>query len=203
MAAGGRDAREASRRLRIETVPVSGAGGPAGIRYPCLKRSTIIPGAPSSQSVTVAVAPARRGRSAMSEGKPFPLNAWYAAAWSHEIKHELVGAHDLRQRCCALSPQRRREWSRSRTRAGIACCRSRSAGSRATKWSAAITGSCSIRPGAAPTCRRRRPSIHPPPCARIRRSSAIAGVDLARRSGAGGSGQDAGFSLERWHGLGR
>ena len=36
MAAGGRDAREASRRLRIETVPVSGAGGPAGIRYPCL-----------------------------------------------------------------------------------------------------------------------------------------------------------------------
>ena len=26
----------------------------------------------------------------MSEGKPFPLNAWYAAAWSHEIKHELA-----------------------------------------------------------------------------------------------------------------
>src|ERR671912_552719 len=26
----------------------------------------------------------------MSEAKPFPLNAWYAAAWSHEIKHELA-----------------------------------------------------------------------------------------------------------------
>ena len=26
----------------------------------------------------------------MSDAKPFPLNAWYAAAWSHEIKHELV-----------------------------------------------------------------------------------------------------------------
>jgi phenylpropionate dioxygenase-like ring-hydroxylating dioxygenase large terminal subunit len=25
----------------------------------------------------------------MSEAKPFPLNAWYAAAWGHEIKHEL------------------------------------------------------------------------------------------------------------------
>ena len=26
----------------------------------------------------------------MNEAKPFPLNAWYAAAWSHEIKHELA-----------------------------------------------------------------------------------------------------------------
>ena len=26
----------------------------------------------------------------MSEAKPFPLNAWYAAAWGHEIKHELA-----------------------------------------------------------------------------------------------------------------
>jgi vanillate monooxygenase len=26
----------------------------------------------------------------MPEGRPFPLNAWYAAAWGHEIKHELV-----------------------------------------------------------------------------------------------------------------
>jgi vanillate O-demethylase monooxygenase subunit len=26
----------------------------------------------------------------MSEAKPFPLNAWYAAAWSHEIKQELT-----------------------------------------------------------------------------------------------------------------
>ena len=26
----------------------------------------------------------------MPEGKPFPLNTWYAAAWGHEIKHELV-----------------------------------------------------------------------------------------------------------------
>lgn len=25
----------------------------------------------------------------MTEIKPFPLNAWYAAAWSHEVKHEL------------------------------------------------------------------------------------------------------------------
>ena len=24
------------------------------------------------------------------DAKPFPLNAWYAAAWSHEIKHELA-----------------------------------------------------------------------------------------------------------------
>jgi phenylpropionate dioxygenase-like ring-hydroxylating dioxygenase large terminal subunit len=29
-------------------------------------------------------------RNAMNEAKPFPLNAWYAAAWSHEIKHELA-----------------------------------------------------------------------------------------------------------------
>lgn len=26
----------------------------------------------------------------MSQPKPFPLNAWYAAAWSHEIVHELA-----------------------------------------------------------------------------------------------------------------
>ena len=26
----------------------------------------------------------------MTETKPFPLNAWYAAAWSHEIKRELA-----------------------------------------------------------------------------------------------------------------
>jgi hypothetical protein len=29
-------------------------------------------------------------RSAMPEGKPFPLNTWYAAAWGHEVKHELA-----------------------------------------------------------------------------------------------------------------
>ena len=26
----------------------------------------------------------------MPEGKPFPLNSWYAATWSHEVKHELA-----------------------------------------------------------------------------------------------------------------
>jgi vanillate O-demethylase monooxygenase subunit len=26
----------------------------------------------------------------MTEAKPFPLNAWYAAAWSREVKHELA-----------------------------------------------------------------------------------------------------------------
>jgi phenylpropionate dioxygenase-like ring-hydroxylating dioxygenase large terminal subunit len=26
----------------------------------------------------------------MTQAKPFPLNSWYAAAWSHEIKHELA-----------------------------------------------------------------------------------------------------------------
>jgi phenylpropionate dioxygenase-like ring-hydroxylating dioxygenase large terminal subunit len=26
----------------------------------------------------------------MPEGKPFPLNTWYAAAWGHEVKHELA-----------------------------------------------------------------------------------------------------------------
>jgi phenylpropionate dioxygenase-like ring-hydroxylating dioxygenase large terminal subunit len=26
----------------------------------------------------------------MTEAKPFPSNAWYAAAWGHEIKHELA-----------------------------------------------------------------------------------------------------------------
>jgi len=26
----------------------------------------------------------------MKEARPFPLNSWYAAAWSHEIKHELA-----------------------------------------------------------------------------------------------------------------
>ena len=26
----------------------------------------------------------------MTQAKPFPLNAWYAAAWSHQIKHELA-----------------------------------------------------------------------------------------------------------------
>jgi len=26
----------------------------------------------------------------MTETKSYPLNAWYAAAWSHEIKHELA-----------------------------------------------------------------------------------------------------------------
>ena len=26
----------------------------------------------------------------MTQARPFPLNAWYAAAWSHEIKHELA-----------------------------------------------------------------------------------------------------------------
>jgi phenylpropionate dioxygenase-like ring-hydroxylating dioxygenase large terminal subunit len=26
----------------------------------------------------------------MTDARPFPLNAWYAAAWSHEIKHELA-----------------------------------------------------------------------------------------------------------------
>ncbi|WP_207485962.1 Rieske 2Fe-2S domain-containing protein, partial [Arenibaculum pallidiluteum] len=26
----------------------------------------------------------------MSESKPFPVNAWYAAAWNYEIKRELT-----------------------------------------------------------------------------------------------------------------
>ena len=26
----------------------------------------------------------------MAQTKPFPLNAWYAAAWSHEIEHALT-----------------------------------------------------------------------------------------------------------------
>jgi phenylpropionate dioxygenase-like ring-hydroxylating dioxygenase large terminal subunit len=26
----------------------------------------------------------------MAEAKSFPLNAWYAVAWNHEIKHELA-----------------------------------------------------------------------------------------------------------------
>jgi vanillate O-demethylase monooxygenase subunit len=26
----------------------------------------------------------------MPEGRTFPLNTWYAAAWGHEIKHELA-----------------------------------------------------------------------------------------------------------------
>src|SRR3712207_6900920 len=29
-------------------------------------------------------------RTTMTDARPFPLNAWYAAAWSHEIKHELA-----------------------------------------------------------------------------------------------------------------
>ena len=33
----------------------------------------------------------------MSENKPFPMNAWYAAAWGHEIKHAARGPHHLRQ----------------------------------------------------------------------------------------------------------
>ena len=33
----------------------------------------------------------------MTEHKPFPLNAWYAAAWSHEIVHALVA----RTICCS------------------------------------------------------------------------------------------------------
>ena len=35
----------------------------------------------------------------MTDAKAFPLNAWYAAAWSHEIQHELaartVCGHDI------------------------------------------------------------------------------------------------------------
>src|SRR6476661_8510345 len=26
----------------------------------------------------------------MNQNKPFPMNAWYAAAWAHEVKHELA-----------------------------------------------------------------------------------------------------------------
>ena len=36
------------------------------------------------------------GRNAMASGKPFPLNAWYPAAWSHEIERAVRRANDLR-----------------------------------------------------------------------------------------------------------
>ena len=37
----------------------------------------------------------------MTKARPFPLNAWYAVAWSHEIKQELVPApFATRTSCC-------------------------------------------------------------------------------------------------------
>ena len=68
----------------------------------------------------------------------FPLNAWYAAAWDVDLKHALFprticGKHVVLYRqsngqVCALEDAC---WHR---------CRSRKDGSRATRWSAAITG---------------------------------------------------------------
>ena len=41
----------------------------------------------------------RTGRKAMASGKPFPLNAWYPAAWGHEIGRALAArticGHDI------------------------------------------------------------------------------------------------------------
>ena len=87
---------------------------------------------------------------------------------------------------------------RSKTPAGTGCCRYPWAVSRKTKSSADTTVSFSILRAAAHICRRRRPSIRPPVCALIRRSSAIAWSGCGRRSCTGGSGQNAGLSLERW-----
>ena len=57
------------------------------------------------------------------------------------------------------------EWRRWRTPAGIACCRCRRAGSKATASCAAITAWYSTPTAAAPSCRRRRP-INPSACVR-------------------------------------
>ena len=63
----------------------------------------------------------------MTEAKSYPLSAWYAAAWSHEIKHELA-ARRICDKDVVLYRRSDGGWSRWRMRAGIACCRSRSAG---------------------------------------------------------------------------
>ena len=68
----------------------------------------------------------------MTEGKPFPLNAWYAAAWSHEIKHELA-ARTICEKDVVLYRRADGTVTRWRTRAGIASCRYRWAASKMTR----------------------------------------------------------------------
>ena len=108
----------------------------------------------------------------MAMSKPFPFNAWYPAAWGHEVERSSApGRSATRTSSSTAAPTA--PSPRSRTPAGIGCCRCRSAGSPATRSSAATTASCSIRPAAAPTCRRRRRSILRPACAPIPSSSGI------------------------------
>ena len=86
----------------------------------------------------------------MTPERAYPLNAWYPAAWSHEIGRALFA----RKICDAdIVLYRRQDGAagrRWRTPAGTACCRCRSAISTATRWSAAITASSSTPPAAAP-----------------------------------------------------
>ena len=108
----------------------------------------------------------------MSENKPFPMNAWYAAAWGHEIKHELA-ARTICGKDVVLYRGRTARSPRSRTPAGTGCCRCRWAVWRATRSSAAITASSSMLRAAAPICRPRRPSTRRPACVPIRSPKSI------------------------------
>lgn len=68
--------------------------------------------------------------------RPYPLNAWYAAAWDVEVGRELL-ARTICDQELVLYRQLAARRSRSRTPAGTAGCRCRAAGSTATRWSAA------------------------------------------------------------------
>ena len=118
----------------------------------------------------------------MADGRPFPLNAWYAAAWSHEIQREL-SARTICDKDVVLyrrTDGRSRRW---RTPAGIGCCRFRSAGSTAIEVMCGYhglvfnsAGRCTFHAGA---------EDHQSVGLRARlsrRRAASAGLDLAGRS---------------------
>ena len=134
----------------------------------------------------------------MASGRPFPLNAWYPAAWGHEIERALAArtncsGHDIvlyRRADGAVAALEDACWHRL-----LPLSMGRLVGDQIV---CGYHGLVFNRPGAAPICRRRRRSIHPPACGAIRWSRAPpADLGLAGRSGPRRSGANARFSLER------
>ena len=63
----------------------------------------------------------------MTSERAYPLNAWYPAAWGHEIRHELF-ARKICDTNVVLYRRRTAKSPRWRTPAGTGCCRFPSAG---------------------------------------------------------------------------
>ena len=136
----------------------------------------------------------------MTAARSFPLNAWYAAAWSHEIRHELAA-----RTICDKQMVLYRRSDGEVTALEDACWHrllplSHGPAARATRSCAAITASSSTPTGRC-TYMPAQKTINPSACVPglSRRREAPARLGLARRSGARRSRLDPGLPLERRH----